>query len=45
MEDNPIWNKCGKEETVIHLITECPGYVGLRIAIFGRPIVEEEENR
>ena len=30
------------EEKTIHLITECPGYVGLRIAILGRPIVQEE---
>ena len=39
MEDNPLCAKCGMEETAIHLITECPGYVGLRIAILGRPIV------
>ena len=29
------------EETEIHLITECSGYVGLRIATLGRPIVQE----
>ena len=34
MEDNPC-EKCGLEE--IDLITGCPGYVGLRIAILGRP--------
>ena len=33
------------EETSIHLITECLGYVGLRIAILGRPIVQEESIR
>ena len=45
MEDNPLCDKCGMEETAIHLITECPGYVGLRIATLGRPIVEEKSIR
>ena len=29
----------------IHLIREYPGYMGLRIAILGRPIVQEETMR
>ena len=33
------------EETSIHLITECSGYVRLRIEILGRPIVQEESIR
>ena len=45
MEDNPLCAKCGIEETAIHLITECPGYVGLRIATLGRPIVQEDSIR
>ena len=45
MEDNPLCDRCGMEETAIHLMTECPGYVGLRIATLGRPIVEEESIR
>ena len=45
MEDNPLCVKCGMEETAIHLITECPGYVGLRIATIGRPRVEEKRIR
>ena len=32
-------------EDTSHIITECPGYVGLRIAILGRPIVQEKSIR
>ena len=45
IEDNPLCAKCGMEETAIHLITECPGYVGLRIAILRRPTVQEDSIR
>ena len=45
MEDNPLCAKCGMEETAIHLITECPGYVGLRIATLERPTVQEDSIR
>ena len=43
MHDNPLCDKCGMEETSIHLIS--PGYVGLRIAILEMPIVQEESIR
>ena len=33
------------EETAIHLIIECPGYIGLRIMILGRPTVQEDSIR
>ena len=29
-------------EPSIHLITECPGYIGLRKIILGRPTVQED---
>ena len=45
MEDDPLCDKCGIEERSIHLIPECPGYEGLRKAILGRPIVQEESIR
>ena len=43
MEDNPYCNMCGEEQTSIHIITECPGLVGHRTTILGKPIIQVSE--
>ena len=45
MGDNPPCDKCSMEETSIHLIAECLGYIGLRTVILGRPKVPKESIR
>ena len=45
MEDNADCDYCGERQTAIHVLTECPGHVGHRIAILGKPIVNVDDIR
>ena len=44
-EDSPDCAKCGMTESAIHVITECPMYVGARMAILGMPTFNAENIR
>ena len=45
MEDNANCDHCGEPQEAIHLLTECPGLVGERITILGKPIITHDEVR
>ena len=44
-EDSPNCERCGEEQTSIHVMTTCPGLAGLRTAVLGKPILKPEEIR
>ena len=37
--DTPYCEKCGEEQTSIHVMTTCPGLAGPRTAILGKPVI------
>ena len=43
--DSPNCEKCGEEQTSIHVMTTCPGLAGLRTAVLGKPILEPRDIR
>ena len=43
LEDNANCDRCGEPQESVHILTECPGLVGTRIAIFGKPILGADE--
>ena len=36
---------CGEEQTAIHILTTCPGLVGLRLTKLGKPVLNANEIR
>ena len=45
MEDDASCDFCGEVQSAIYILTECPGLVGYRIAILGKPVVNIEDIR
>ena len=45
LEDNDMCDKCGDRQSAVHVLAECPEYIGLRMCIFGRPILYMDEIR
>ena len=45
LEDDPYCGMCGEEQTAIHILTTCPGLVGLRLTILGKPVLNTNEVR
>ena len=45
LEDDPYCSMCGEEQTAIHILTTCPGLVGLRLTILGKPVYNTNEVR
>ena len=45
LEDNDKCDKCGDRQSAVHVLAECPEYIGLRMNIFGRPILYMDEIR
>ena len=45
LEDDDMCDKCGDRQSAVHVLAECPEYIGLRMRIFGRPILYTDEIR
>ena len=45
LEDNDKCDKCGDRQSAVHVLAEFPEYIGLRMNIFGRPILYMDEIR
>ena len=45
LEDDEKCELCGQKQTAIHVLTECPGLVGERLAILGKPTINEDDIR
>ena len=45
MEEDPYCNKCGMEQTAIHILTECPGYWQERMTHLQAPALRPDEIR
>ena len=45
MQDDASCDFCGEVQTAIRILTKCPGLVGYRMAILGKPVVNIEDIR
>ena len=43
MEDNANCDLCGEPQEAVHILTECPGLVGIRINILGKPTIDPKD--